>query len=71
MGILFDYSMLAKAITVAGGISRVSTAVGMKPDALRRSLKNKREFTIQEMNALGSVLRISSAMVEKYFLCVT
>ena len=71
MGILFDYSMLVKAITVAGGIPKVSAAAGMKPDALRRSLKNKREFTIQEMKALGSVLRISSAMVEKYFLCVT
>lgn len=52
MGILFDYSMLVKAITVAGGIPRVATAAGMKPDALRRSLKNKREFTIQEMNEL-------------------
>lgn len=67
----FNYSLLRKAITLAGGIPRVSTAAGMNPDALRRSLKNKREFTVQEMKALGSVLRISSAMVEKYFFCVT
>lgn len=67
MGILFDYSMLVKAITVAGGIPRVSTAAGMKPDALRRSLKNKREFTIQEMNELCAVLHISSKHIPKYF----
>lgn len=67
MGILFDYSMLVKAITVAGGIPRVSTAIGMKPDALRRSLKNKREFTLQEINELCAVLHISSKHIPKYF----
>ena len=67
MGILFDYSMLVKAITVAGGIPRVSKAVGMKPDALRRSLKNKRDFTLQEINELCAVLHISSKHIPKYF----
>lgn len=67
MGILFDYSMLVKAITVEGGIPRVSTAAGMKPDALRRSLKNKREFTLQEINELCAVLHISSKHIPKYF----
>lgn len=68
---IFNYSLLRKAISLAGGIPRVAAEAGMKPDALRRTLRNKREFTIQEMKALGSVLRISSAMVEKYFFCVT
>lgn len=67
MGILFDYSMLVKAITVAGGIPRVSAAAGMKPDALRRSLKNKRDFTLQEINELCAVLHISSKHISKYF----
>lgn len=67
MGILFDYSMLVKAITVAGGIPRVSTAAGMNPDALRRSLKNKREFTLHEINELCAVLHISSHHIPKYF----
>ena len=65
--ITFNYSLLRKAIVLAGGIPRVSAAAGMKPDALRRSLKNNREFTIQEMNELCAVLHISSKHIPKYF----
>ena len=69
--IIFNFSLLRKAITLAGGIPRVATESGMKPDALRRSLNNKREFTLQEINELCAVLHISSSMIKKYFFCVT
>ena len=65
--ITFNYALLRKAISLAGGIPKVSAAAGMNPDALRRSLKNKREFTLQEMNDLCAVLHISSHHIPKYF----
>lgn len=67
---VFNNSLLEKAISVAGGISTVAKAAGMKPDALRRSLKNKREFTVQEINALSVVLNIPSSKINTYFFSV-
>ena len=69
--ITFNYSLLRKAIVLAGGIPRVSAAAGMKPDALRRSLNNKREFTLQEINELCSVLHIPTKHIPMYFFCMT
>lgn len=67
---VFNNSLLEKAISVAGGISTVAKAAEMKPDALRRSLKNKREFTVQEINALSVVLNIPSSKINTYFFSV-
>lgn len=67
MDIQFDNSLLGKAISVAGGIPTVAKAAGMKPDAVRRSLKNKREFTYQEINTLIGVLNIPSSKINTYF----
>lgn len=63
----FNYTLLRSAIRVEGGIPTTATAAGMKPDALRRALRNKRQFTHQEMNALGAVLHLPLSKMEAYF----
>lgn len=64
---LFNYRLLRTAIILAGGIPRVAKASGMKQDALRQSLKNKREFTHQEMENLRTVLLIPASKITAFF----
>lgn len=66
----FDYTMLTDAIKAAGGVSAVAKGVGMTAVALKKTLKNEREFDTEEMDSLSAFLNIPASETETYFFSV-